>query len=189
MDWNINPDDILEADLKLPPPIVKNSSESDVAAPLVATDVNSLNFSTEVWDNTIINKLSILCDFSKDPTLLKSLQNLYIGMSLHKKSRGIIAPKGFIAKLKCENEVFKNQYQQDAHEMFNFCINHIAENLVLQSKEVNEKLRLINHPVFKDQVTDIGSPAKTWINSLFEGLLTNETRCLNCESVLYIINK
>jgi ubiquitin C-terminal hydrolase len=187
MDWDINPDDILEADLNIP--VLQNNGESDLDTTPVAIDYNSLRFSNLVWENTIISKLSILCDFSNDPTLLTSLQSLYLAMSLHKKNRGIIAPKGFIAKLKSENAVFKNPYQQDAHEMFNFCINHIAENLVLQSKEVSERLSQLNHPEFKDRVADVPSPAKTWINSLFEGLLTNETRCLNCESVIYIIKK
>lgn len=31
--------------------------------------------------------------------------------------------------------------------------------------------------------TGFGAHAKTWVHSLFEGILTNETRCLTCETV------
>lgn len=170
-------------------------------------DSNSSNrFSRTIWDNTPVQSFAKQNQFTKDPTLLFCLQNLFLAISSHKKQRGVIAPKAFITKLKQENELFRSTWQQDAHEMFNFCINHIAETLASQSREVYEKLKTLegcNNRVDGEHVKKINqcegnrcgtnttnliydlSTSKTWINSLFEGLLTNETKCLNCESVIF----
>jgi ubiquitin C-terminal hydrolase len=81
------------------------------------------------------------------------LQQIFKDISIHKKKS---SPKAFVQKLKSVNILFNNELQQDAHEMFNFLINHFAD--ALKGK-------------------------KSWVHELFEGVLTNETRCLNCESV------
>jgi hypothetical protein len=43
-------------------------------------------------------------------------------------------------------ELFRSTWQQDAHEMFNYCINHFAETLVTQAKEIGDKLNTIDPP-------------------------------------------
>lgn len=50
---------------------------------------------------------------------------------------------------------------QDAHEMFQFLLNSIAEVLV---KELSNPL------------------GQTWLEMLFQGTLTSETKCMTCES-------
>jgi ubiquitin C-terminal hydrolase len=74
--------------------------------------------------------------------------------------------------------------QQDAHEMFNFLINDIADTLVNQKKNIKKELE--SHGVTivpKLAKPTTVPPKKTWIHELFEGQLTNETICRNCESV------
>lgn len=69
--------------------------------------------------------------------------------------------------------------QQDAHELFNFLINDIAETLLKQKQHVMDEL-LKAHP---DKKFDETITKTCWIHDLFQGLFTNETKCLNCESI------
>jgi Ubiquitin carboxyl-terminal hydrolase len=58
---------------------------------------------------------------------------------------------------------------QDAHEFYNFIINDMAEAL----------LALVNR-----DLPEGAEPAKsTWVHDLFQGVLTNETKCMCCETV------
>jgi ubiquitin carboxyl-terminal hydrolase 12/46 len=94
--------------------------------------------------------------------------------------------------------------QQDAHELLNFLLNAISEILLRHKKEFSEKLKMIrpsssNVPNSQQQpkgssedttklpskANDPPTPhmAASWVHELFEGELTNETKCLTCETV------
>ncbi|KAL2919671.1 hypothetical protein HK105_200585 [Polyrhizophydium stewartii] len=128
-------------------------------------------------------------DEANSETLLGALQDLFLAISAQKKRTGVFAPRQFVAKLKAENELFNNSMQQDAHEMFNYLLNAIAEQLLRQRREVSERLKLLNLPKLASlQTQDPTSTGEdtapaTWIHALFEGVLTNETKCLNCETI------
>lgn len=73
--------------------------------------------------------------------------------------------------------------QQDAHEFLNYLLNTVADLLA------GEHMHLYMY-----YVTSILSPPSaqnppgvprqpTWIHSIFQGTLVNETRCLSCETV------
>lgn len=95
-------------------------------------------------------------------TLLTCLADLFYTIANQKKKTGSYAPKKFINRLRKENESFDNYMQQDAHEFLNYLLNTIAD---LVRSEKGDK------------------QAITWVQDIFQGTLTNETRCLNCESV------
>ena len=63
------------------------------------------------------------------PTLFSALRALYLHISTHPSTRGVIAPSSFITKLKKENELFRGTAHQDAHEFLNFLLNKIVEDL------------------------------------------------------------
>uniref|UniRef100_A0A1I8I802 ubiquitinyl hydrolase 1 n=1 Tax=Macrostomum lignano TaxID=282301 RepID=A0A1I8I802_9PLAT len=71
----------------------------------------------------------------KKDSLLTALADLFHSIASQKRKVGTLAPKKFIQKLKRENEAFDNFQQQDAHEFFNYLINHIADILVRQKDE------------------------------------------------------
>lgn len=100
-------------------------------------------------------------------TLLSCLADLFHSIATQKKKTGTIPPKKFITRLRKENDVFDNYMQQDAHEFLNYLLNTIAD--LLSSEKESEKLD--------------GGHHKTWVHEIFQGTLTNETRCLNCESL------
>ncbi|KAI8802786.1 hypothetical protein BJ742DRAFT_532129 [Cladochytrium replicatum] len=122
-----------------------------------------------------------------EDTLLSHLQDLFAKVATQKKRTGTIAPTAFIQKVKKENELFRSTMHQDAHEFFNYLLNEIAETLLSHQKEFREKLRKMypqtNAGDSSAGPKSSGPPPATWIHSLFEGTLTNETKCLTCETV------
>ena len=80
--------------------------------------------------------------------------------------------------------------QQDAHEFFNYLLNAISETLIEDLRRESQK----NSVSGKRETSQSNGPAqsmsenetstqKTWIHEIFQGTLTNETRCLNCETI------
>lgn len=78
--------------------------------------------------------------------------------------------------------------QQDAHEFLNYLLNTIAD--LLQEETSQERQQ--NGKLVQNGGGGGGSEAegeggketqKTWVHEIFQGTLTNETRCLNCEAV------
>lgn len=127
-------------------------------------------------------------------TLLTCLADLFHNIATQKKKTGTIAPKKFVAKLRKENQVFDNYHQQDAHEFLNYLLNTIGDLLNEEQNEhnVNTVDHSTNSNTQQSKATDSStttnannsqqnSTNKTWIHEIFQGTLTNETRCLNCE--------
>ncbi|GAA5836772.1 hypothetical protein JCM5353_006894 [Sporobolomyces roseus] len=114
-----------------------------------------------------------------ESTLLTAIRDLFVAISAQPKSIGTVAPQAFINQLKRDNEFFRSTLHQDAHEFLNFLVNALAEIL-----EKEEKRRAEEEGRAPSVVgTGFGEHVKTWVHSLFEGILTNETRCLTCETV------
>ncbi|GAA6063194.1 hypothetical protein JCM10212_000496 [Sporobolomyces blumeae] len=114
-----------------------------------------------------------------EATLLTALHDLFTAISAQPKSLGTVAPQAFINQLKRDNEFFRSTLHQDAHEFLNFLVNALAEIL-----EKEERRRAEEEGRTPSLVgTGFGEHVKTWVHSLFEGILTNETRCLTCETV------
>ncbi|KHJ82159.1 ubiquitinyl hydrolase 1, partial [Oesophagostomum dentatum] len=113
-------------------------------------------------------------------------------IATQKRRVGTIAPKRFITKLKKENELFDNYMQQDAHEFLNYLLNTVSETLIEEKNAERERMMrngtLRKGTLGTDRGRDeaSGSSSKndtTWIHEIFQGTLTNETRCLCCETV------
>lgn len=132
-------------------------------------------------------------------TLLSCLADLFYSIATQKKKVGSIAPKKFIARLRKEKEEFDNYMQQDAHEFLNFLINHINEVILAergQQKNANSSSPSSSNnsqfgnvkancmPNGTSDHSNNGQPQEpTWVHEIFQGILTSETRCLNCETV------
>lgn len=84
--------------------------------------------------------------------------------------------------------------QQDAHEFLNYLLNTIAD--LLQEEEKSQE-RQQNGKLLQNGGGGVGGSSgtgggpgeegektqQTWVHEIFQGTLTNETRCLNCEAV------
>lgn len=146
-----------------------------------------VNFGNTCYSNSVLQALYFCKPFREKvleykarnkrtkETLLSCLADLFHSIATQKKKVGSIAPKKFIARLRKEKEEFDNYMQQDAHEFLNFLINHINE-IILAERPQNNKGRAGEG--------DSPSPQEpTWVHEIFQGILTSETRCLNCETV------
>lgn len=82
-----------------------------------------------------------------------------------------------------EKEEFDNYMQQDAHEFLNFLINHINEIIVAERNQ--GKTKSTTGVTTNEIPNNINNPntEPTWVHEIFQGILTSETRCLNCETL------
>lgn len=156
-----------------------------------------VNFGNTCYSNSVLQALYFCRPFREKvleykaknkrtkETLLTCLADLFYSIATQKKKVGSIAPKKFIARLRKEKEEFDNYMQQDAHEFLNFLINHINEIILA---ERNQNTMKVPKSTPSENVTCNGNATPqntepTWVHEIFQGTLTSETRCLNCETV------
>lgn len=70
--------------------------------------------------------------------------------------------------------------QQDAHEFLNYLLNTVADILQEERKQQQQNGRLPDGGLGGEGGA---APDPTWVHEIFQGTLTNETRCLTCETV------
>uniref|UniRef100_B3P8J1 ubiquitinyl hydrolase 1 n=1 Tax=Drosophila erecta TaxID=7220 RepID=B3P8J1_DROER len=158
-----------------------------------------VNFGNTCYSNSVLQALYFCKPFrekvleykakNKRPkeTLLSCLADLFYSIATQKKKVGSIAPKKFITRLRKEKEEFDNYMQQDAHEFLNFLINHINE-IILAERNAgpsngNPKSSSQGGSTRNGTGTNGANSEPTWVHEIFQGILTSETRCLNCETV------
>uniref|UniRef100_A0A8C5AIG0 Ubiquitin carboxyl-terminal hydrolase 46 n=1 Tax=Gadus morhua TaxID=8049 RepID=A0A8C5AIG0_GADMO len=130
------------------------------------------------------NVLAYKAQQKKRENLLTCLADLFHSIATQKKKVGVIPPKKFISRLRKENDLFDNYMQQDAHEFLNYLLNTVADILQDEKKQEKQNGRLKNNgtPVATETEPE-NKTEPTWVHDIFQGTLTNETRCLNCETV------
>ncbi|XP_067891527.1 ubiquitin carboxyl-terminal hydrolase 46 isoform X1 [Heterodontus francisci] len=127
------------------------------------------------------NVLAYKAQQKKKENLLTCLADLFHSIATQKKKVGVIPPKKFISRLRKENDLFDNYMQQDAHEFLNYLLNTIADILQEEKKQEKQNGKLKNGNA--NEIEENNKPEPTWVHEIFQGTLTNETRCLNCETV------
>lgn len=108
------------------------------------------------------HSLQILTGKGDDTTaLLYALKDIFEAMTEHQSQIGVVSPVYFVNKVKEKNFLFRQvNMHQDAHEFCNYLINETIESL--------------NHEL---------GPGRNWCTNIFEGTITNETKCLSCETI------
>lgn len=159
-----------------------------------------VNFGNTCYSNSVLQALYFCKPFrdrvleykaknkKNKETLLSCLADLFHNIATHKKKVGSIAPKKFITRLRKEKDEFDNYMQQDAHEFLNFLINHINEVILSERPQANNnsksKLGSAQDTGGGDSnSSSSGFEEPTWVHEIFQGILTSETKCLNCETV------
>lgn len=97
-------------------------------------------------------------------SLLSSIKDIFKAINDNQTLTGLVSPSGFIDVLKRDNLLFDTDMHQDAHELFNFILNDLSESI---EKENTENDTNYNN----------------FVNYLFRGTLTNQIRCLTCDTV------
>ncbi|KAM6097559.1 ubiquitin carboxyl-terminal hydrolase 12 isoform 2-T3 [Chlamydotis macqueenii] len=150
-----------------------------------------VNFGNTCYCNSVLQALYFCRPFRdkvlayksqprKKENLLTCLADLFHSIATQKKKVGVIPPKKFITRLRKENELFDNYMQQDAHEFLNYLLNTIADILQEERKQEKQNGRLPNGNIDNEHNSP---PDPTWVHEIFQGTLTNETRCLTCETI------
>ncbi|KAL1923143.1 uncharacterized protein VTP21DRAFT_9519 [Calcarisporiella thermophila] len=137
--------------------------------------------------------------------LFVALKDLWWRVKSQPSRTGAFAPRMFISKLRKMNEIFSGMAHQDAHEFLMYILNAVAEEVEAYERDFAAELQKMRSHTLKQQENLNGSltPANednvktesvafgvehnrttaTWIHDLFAGILTNEIKCLTCESV------
>ncbi|KAJ2511414.1 hypothetical protein GGI11_005116, partial [Coemansia sp. RSA 2049] len=128
--------------------------------------------------DVLTEDISSAAKYSIESTMFTELKDLFWSISARVQRTGSLSPQRFIAKLKESNELFRSNAHQDAHEFLNYLLNEIVDNVDKIQRE--KGIEGCTGASLKDPSKPRG---KTWVQTLFEGLLTNETRCLSCENI------
>ncbi|KAL3139205.1 Ubiquitin carboxyl-terminal hydrolase 4 [Trebouxia sp. C0010 RCD-2024] len=139
--------------------------------------LQSLYFCRPFRENLLQYRAKLTND--SDDNLLNCLAELFHEITSKKKKTGVIAPKRFVQRLKRDNELFRSYMHQDAHEFLYFLFNEISE--VLEKSE-KDKLGASQNGT-SAQSDSRQMPPKTWVHELFQGMMVNEMRCMQCETV------
>lgn len=119
----------------------------------------------------IINlDLSYTSYYNMKDSLFTSIKDVFECMAEHQSRIGVVAPVKLIEVLKRENELFRSSMHQDAHEFLNFLLNQVIETI--------ESLTKSRAEAPSEATGDVES-----MDTIFQGILTSETKCLTCETV------
>ncbi|CAA7403289.1 unnamed protein product [Spirodela intermedia] len=125
-----------------------------------------------------------------EENLLTCLADLFSQISSQKKKTGVIAPKRFVQRVKKENELFRSYMHQDAHEFLNFLLNELVDILEKESNAATSSPGTLtaSENIANGTCNHVSNGIKeeqlvSWVHRIFQGTLTNETRCLLCETV------
>lgn len=118
-----------------------------------------------------------------EENLLTCLADLFTQISSQKKKTGVIAPKRFVQRLKKQNELFRSYMHQDAHEFLNFLLNELVDILEKEAQASKNDQGMPSEKVANGPSSSQREPLVTLVHKNFQGILTNETRCLRCETV------
>ncbi|KAG2234960.1 hypothetical protein INT48_005114 [Thamnidium elegans] len=143
-----------------------NGNVISTPTPAIEKDQNNINIAPGMED-----------------TLFSSLKDLFWKISTNKKKTGVIAPVNFINKVKKENELFRSSMHQDAHEFLNYTLNTIADDVQKYQQRIAEEQDSIDSDSNTTETSTSSKPKITWVHQLFEGVFSNETKCLSCETV------
>lgn len=75
---------------------------------------------------------------SNPSSLFSALRSLFIHIAQNPLDNGKVPPTAFVRKVKDDNEAFRNNNHQDAHELLNFLLNQVVEDLETISKNGNK---------------------------------------------------
>ncbi|CAO2815517.1 unnamed protein product [Amaranthus hypochondriacus] len=161
------------------------------------------NFGNTCYCNSVLQALYFCVPFreklleyyekNKNPAdpeenLLTCLADLFTQISSQKKKTGVIAPKRFVQRVRKENELFRGYMHQDAHEFLNFLLNELVDILEKEFSTVKDGSDTSSEKVANGPTNGLTNgvhkePLVTWVHKNFQGILTNETKCLRCETV------
>ena len=91
--------------------------------------------------------------------------------------------KTFLVTLHQNCNLFDSTMHHDAHEFLNFILNQVCEDMIDKRQRRANKAREQSYTPLTACFNSPTISQRTYIHHLFQGILTNETRCLSCETI------
>lgn len=91
--------------------------------------------------------------------------------------------KTFLTTLHQNCNLFDSTMHHDAHEFLNFILNQVCEDMIDKRQRRANKLKEQSYTPLSACFNSPTISQRTYIHHLFQGILTNETRCLSCETI------
>lgn len=129
------------------------------------------------------------------------LKDIFTALIESQTRTGVLSPQRFLELFKRDNENFRNQNHQDAHEFYGLVLNDVISNVEASARQLQElemskqdadtnglsqsvenALGASGALMKMQQTMGMGSPGTGWVHDIFEGVLTSETKCLACET-------
>ncbi|KAJ9119624.1 hypothetical protein QFC22_003333 [Naganishia vaughanmartiniae] len=97
--------------------------------------------------------------------------------------KGVARPEELVKTTKRENEMFRGAQHQDAHEFLMWCLNQVSADVEQLETRMEKDQELAGKFALDGGFKKKRPKGKTFVQSLFEGTMTNEIKCLTCETV------
>ncbi|GHJ86733.1 hypothetical protein NliqN6_3135 [Naganishia liquefaciens] len=97
--------------------------------------------------------------------------------------KGVARPEELVKTAKRENEMFRGAQHQDAHEFLMWVLNQVSSDVEQLETRMAKDPDLAGKFALNGGVQKKRAKGKTFVQSLFEGTMTNEIKCLTCETV------
>jgi ubiquitin carboxyl-terminal hydrolase 9/13 len=127
-----------------------------------------------------------------DECTFTGLRDIFTALIDSESRTGVLSPQRFLDIFKRNNEMFRNQMHQDAHEFYGIVLNDVIANVeanarrmqgLAESKNKSGSPQPIDTALSRaDGSRGARSSGTGWVHDIFEGVLTSETRCLTCET-------
>lgn len=123
------------------------------------------------------------------------LKDIFTALIESNTRTGVLSPQRFLEIFKRDNENFRNQNHQDAHEFYGLVLNDVISTVETSARRLQElemsksqselegsMENAVGALMKAQQATGVTSPGTGWVHDIFEGVLTSETKCLACET-------
>lgn len=132
--------------------------------------------------------------YGMEESTFTGLKDIFTALIETNTRTGVLSPQRFLEIFKRDNENFRNQNHQDAHEFYGLVLNDVISNVEsgarrLQELEMAKSQNELDNAIGASmalikaqQATGMTSPGTGWVHDIFEGVLTSETKCLACET-------
>ncbi|KAI9770309.1 MAG: hypothetical protein M1840_003468 [Geoglossum simile] len=122
--------------------------------------------------------------YGMSESIFTALKDIFESVMAHPSRTGVVSPQKFVETLKRENELFRSQMHQDAHEFLNYLLNQVVEKTEEFEKggSAGSNTPVLTSTTASTDASGLGSTTN-WVHDIFEGTLTSETKCLTCENV------
>lgn len=132
--------------------------------------------------------------YGMEESTYTALKDVFMALIGNPSRMGVLSPTRFLEIFRTENDMFRTNQHQDAHEFYGLVLNAVIHNVEENSRRMKEigspaggvvdgvQSALSSAAQAMGLTSGQSSPGAGWVHDIFEGVLTSETKCLTCET-------